>query len=122
MTPLLHIIFGIPYNIAVGSSLAVIGFTAMAAAIKQFRYHHVKIRLAVSILIGSITGAKVGSALLNSIKNAGYLTINNRQILVMDFVVNIAYIILLLIMSGVMFREGKKAIKAAAENPQRCLF
>jgi len=54
MTPLLNVVFGIPYNIAVGSDLCQMAGTTTAASLKHRTYGHIDYRLALFTLMGSV--------------------------------------------------------------------
>ncbi|GAI33402.1 unnamed protein product, partial [marine sediment metagenome] len=47
MTPMLNAVFGIPYNIAVGSGLAQMVGTSAAASLKHRSYGHIDYKLAL---------------------------------------------------------------------------
>ena len=55
MTPILRIVFGIPYNIAVASDLTAIAITSFYGVFKHYKLQHVNIKLGLIILIGNAT-------------------------------------------------------------------
>lgn len=113
LVPLLNIVFNVPYNIAIGSSLLQMVGTSTASTLKHRGYGHIDYKLAVFILMGSIIGVELGARVLMQLKNLGIITINGSTISIMDFWINIIYIILLSLVGTSMFLESKKAKKRA---------
>jgi len=111
MTPLLNVIFGIPYNIAVGSDLCQMMGTTTAASLKHRTYGHIDYRLALFTLIGSIGGVELGARLLVKLKKLGSITIHNHSFSKMYLWMTGIYVVLLLIVATFMFLESKKAKK-----------
>jgi len=113
LVPLLNIVFGVPYNIAIGSSLLQMVGTSTASTLKHGGYGHIDYKLAGFILVGSIVGVEFGARVLMHLKNFGTITINASTISIMDFWISIIYIILLSLVGISMFSESKKAKKRA---------
>jgi len=109
LVPLLNIVFNIPYNIAIGSSLLQMVGTSISSTLKHRGYGHIDYKLAGFILMGSIVGVELGARVLMRLKNLGTITINTSTISIMDFWINIIYIILLSLIGTSMFLESKKA-------------
>ena len=113
LVPLLNVVFNVPYNIAIGSSLLQMVGTSTASTLKHRGYGHIDYKLAGFILMGSIIGVELGARVLMRLKNLGTITINASTISIMDFWINIVYIILLSLVGISMFLESKKAKKRA---------
>ena len=113
LVPLLNIIFNVPYNIAIGSSLFQMVGTSAASSLKHRGYGHIDYKLAGFILMGSVVGVELGARVLMRLKNLGTITVNASTISIMDFWINIIYIILLCLVGISMFLESKKAKKRA---------
>ena len=113
LTPMLNVIFNIPYNIAVGSSLCQMIGTATAASLKHSSYGHIDYRLAGLILMGSVGGAELGARLLMMLKNLGTITVHQHVISQMYLWVNVTYVILLSLIGVSMFLESRRARKRA---------
>ena len=116
LVPLLNVVFNIPYNIAIGSSLLQMVGTATASTLKHKGYGHIDYKLAGFILMGSVVGVELGAQVLMRLKNLGTITINASTISTMDFWINIIYIILLSLVGTSMFLESKKAKKRAPQG------
>ncbi|MBN1383363.1 MAG: sulfite exporter TauE/SafE family protein [Elusimicrobia bacterium] len=108
LVPLLRAGFGIPYNIAVGSSLCQMVFSSSAGTIKHFKKNHINIKLGLLLLFGSIPGAEIGASVLQFFKKTAIVTIFGHSVVSMDFFMNIMYLILLLSIFFIMFREVKQ--------------
>jgi len=63
VVPILNVLLGINYEIAVGSSLSFIIGTSFAGLVKQQKLGNVHFRVAGYIIIGSLLGAVLGDAL-----------------------------------------------------------
>ena len=113
LVPLLNAVFGVPYNIAIGSSLFQMVGTSAAASLKHRDYGNIDYKLAGFILMGSIIGVESGARTLMWLKSVGTIMIHNSLISKMDLWINIVYIILLSLVGISMFLESKKAKKRA---------
>jgi len=116
LVPLLNVVFNVPYNIAIGSSLLQMVGTSTASTLKHRGYGHIDYKLAGFILMGSIIGVELGARALMRLKNLGTITINASTISIMDFWIDIIYIILLSLVGTSMFLESKKAKKRAPQG------
>lgn len=116
LVPLLNTVFGVPYNIAIGSSLLQMVGTSTVSTLKHRGYGHIDYKLAGFILIGSVVGVELGSRVLMRLKNLGTITINTSTISTMDFWISIIYVILLSVVGTSMFLESKKAKKRAPQG------
>jgi len=113
MTPMLNVVFGIPYNIAVGSDLCQMVATTSAASLKHRSYGHIDYKLAFFMLIGSVAGAELGARLLMKLNKLGSITIRTHSISKMYLWVTAIYMILLLLVGISMFLESRKAKKSS---------
>jgi len=113
LVPLLNVVWGVPYNIAIGSSLFQMVGTSAAASLKHRDYGNIDYKLAGFILMGSIIGVESGARTLMWLKSVGTIMIHGSSISKMDLWINIVYIILLSLVGISMFFESKKAKKRA---------
>ena len=116
LVPLLNIIFNVPYNIAIGSSLLQMVGTSAASSLKHRGYGNIDYKLAGFAVIGSIVGVELGARVLMQLKSLGTITINSSNISTMDFWIDVIYIILLSLVGTSMFLESKKAKKRAPQG------
>lgn len=111
LVPLLNVVFNIPYNIAIGSSLCQMVGTSSVASLKHKDYGNIDYKLAGFILMGSIVGAEFGARILMWLKSIGTIMIHGSTVSKMDLWINIIYIVLLSLVGISMFLESKKAKK-----------
>ena len=116
LVPLLNVVFNVPYNIAIGSSLLQMVGTSTASTLKHRGYGHIDYKLAGFILMGSIVGVELGARVLMWLKKIGTIIIYGTSINKMDLWINIVYIILLSLVGISMFLESKKAKKRAPQG------
>lgn len=113
MTPVLNAVFGIPYNIAVGSGLCEMIGTSTAASLKHRSYGHIDYKLALFMLVGSVAGVELGARLLVRLKELGSVSIHAHSVSKMYLWVTAIYIVLLLLVGISMFLESRKAKKSS---------
>ena len=113
LVPLLNVVFNIPYNIAIGSSLCQMVGTSTFASLKHRGYGNIDYKLAGFILMGSIVGVELGARVLMWLKSVGTIMIHGSTISKMDLWINIIYIVLLSLIGISMFLESRKAKKRA---------
>ena len=111
LVPMLNVLFNIPYNIAVGSSLCQMIGTSTAATLKHRGYGHIDYKLAASVLLGAVVGTELGARILMWLKGLGTVIIHTSSISKMYLWVNIIYITLLCFIGISMFLESRKARK-----------
>jgi uncharacterized membrane protein YfcA len=110
LTPLLNILFGVPYNIAVGSDLAQMTGMSTAATIRHGRIGNIDYRLGLLMFAGTATGVEVGASALELLKKAGEVTLANARIPIMTLVMSCIYMALLVWIGTVVLRESRKAL------------
>jgi len=113
LVPLLNVVFNIPYNIAIGSSLCQMVGTSSAASLKHKGYGNIDYKLAMFILMGSIGGTEFGARILMWLKSIGNVVIRSSTVSKMDLWINIIFIVLLSLVGISIFLESKKAKKRA---------
>ena len=116
LVPLLNIVFNVPYNIAIGSSLLQMVGTSAASSLKHRGYGNIDYKLAAFIVMGSVVGVELGARVLMQLKSLGTITINESTVGTMDFWISIIYIILLSLVGTSMFLESKNAKKRAPQG------
>jgi uncharacterized membrane protein YfcA len=79
LTPLLKVVFGIPYPVAVGSSLLQIFINSSIATFRHWRNQKVDIKLGIILAVGAVAGTEI----------------NNRPFSVVDLVLNVLFLVLL---------------------------
>jgi uncharacterized membrane protein YfcA len=110
LTPLLNILFGVPYNIAVGSDLAQMAGMSTSATIRHGRIGNIDYKLGLLMCAGTAAGVEVGASILEVLKKAGAVTLGHARIPVMNLVMSAIYAALLLWIGTVVLRESRKAL------------
>ncbi len=111
MVPMLNAVFGIPYNIAVGSDLGQMAGMSTAATVRHMRFGNIDFKLGILMIAGTAAGVEVGASLLEFLKHAGNITIAGRQIETMSFVMSLVYSALLIFLGQAMMRESLRTIR-----------
>jgi uncharacterized membrane protein YfcA len=112
LTPMLNIVFGVPYNVAVGSDLAQMLGMSTAATTRHGRIGNIDYRLGFFMIVGTASGVEVGASVLEVLKKAGAVTINHAQVPVMNLVMSLIYMALLVWIGTMVLRESRKALAA----------
>jgi uncharacterized membrane protein YfcA len=95
LTPLLKVVFGIPYPVAVGSSLLQIFINSSIATFRHWRDQKVDFKLGLILAAGAMAGTEIGVRILIRLQRSAPILINNRPFLLVDFVLNILFLLLL---------------------------
>jgi uncharacterized protein len=96
LVPLLNVL-GVPYNIAVGTSLVQIAVSALTGTIIHFRQRYIHFTIGLLLLTGSIIGSEAGARLLDILKN----------LRAFDIVMNSLFLGLLGIVSVFMYKNAR---------------
>ncbi len=111
MVPMLNAVFGIPYNIAVGSDLGQMTGMSTAATVRHVRFGNIDFKLGALMIAGTATGVELGARVLESLKHAGMLVIAGRQVEIMTLVMSLVYAALLIFLGQAMIRESLQTIR-----------
>lgn len=111
LTPMLNIAFGVPYNVAAGSSLAQILGTSVSATAKHHGLGNVDIKLGACMLAGGWVGVEGGARVVELLKRAEPIVAAGRELPPLDLFVSIAFLLLLSTVGTVTFRESRGARK-----------
>jgi len=111
MTPLLNVLFNIPYNVAIGSSLAQILGLSLSATLKHRQLGQVDGKLGLLLIIGTLPGVEVGTHIIEVLKRTGTISVVGREIAALDLFVPLAYILLLLSVGLLIMWESRAAQK-----------
>jgi len=121
MIPLLNVVFGIPMNVAIGSSLTQIAAMSSSGTVAHQRMGNIDFKLALFLLFGSLSGVSLGSILLNVMKELPEFEITIKQIyILLLFFVSIlmmAEFILSALARGLRVVDGKNQVKDGFAEP-----
>ncbi|NLV73540.1 MAG: sulfite exporter TauE/SafE family protein [Chloroflexi bacterium] len=113
ITPLLHVILGVPMPTAVGtSSVQILGVSA-GSLYERRRSAPPALKIALVMLGGNYAGVQLGARLLGYLESLGQLTLNNRPVSAADLGVLLIYVPLLVGIAVLMRREAHRAPEQA---------
>ncbi|MCL4558694.1 MAG: sulfite exporter TauE/SafE family protein [Deltaproteobacteria bacterium] len=113
ITPMLNAIFGVPYPIAVGSSLSLLVGITVASTIRHSKYGNIDYKLGFIMVVGTALGVNAGAKLLTGIKYVQGLLLTNMgyHIDLIEIVMSLSYLVMLSLIGLSIFRESLKALK-----------
>lgn len=92
LTPLLKVIFGLSYPVAVGCSLTIVLINSILTSLGHFKKGRVRIKLALLIALSSLPGTEIGVQVNRVMNNISL----DKGINILDSVLNSSFIILIL--------------------------
>lgn len=106
MTPMLNILFGIPYNVAVGTDLAQLLGSSTSASVRHGSFGHIDYRLGFLMVSGSALGIETGARLLGVVTQLRAVTLFGRSVPMLDLLLNALYALLLGWIAVMVLRES----------------
>jgi uncharacterized membrane protein YfcA len=111
MVPMLNVVFGIPYNIAVGSDLGQMCGMSTAATVRHMRFGNIDFKLGFLMIVGTATGVEMGAQVLEALKHFGKVMVFGRPVETMSLVMSLVYAALLIFLGTAMVRESIRSIR-----------
>jgi hypothetical protein len=118
MVPMLNVVFGVPYNIAVGSDLGQMCGMSSAATVRHMRFGNIDFKLGLLMIVGTASGVELGAQVLELLKHVGSVSLLGRQIDTMTLVMSLVYAALLIFVGQAMVREAMRTMRRAAGQVQ----
>ena len=118
MVPMLNVVFGVPYNIAVGSDLGQMCGMSSAATVRHMRFGNIDFKLGALMIVGTATGVELGAQMLELLKRVGNVSFLGREIDTMSLVMSLLYSLLLVLLGQAMVRESVRTMRRAAGQVQ----
>jgi len=116
VTPLLNILFGIPYEIAVGSSLCQMIGTSLSGTLRHHKLGNVDLKLAFITILSSALSIELGARLIRGLKDSGSITLGGTSYDLVYFFISALYIVLLGILGVLMVVETRNAGKTGGDD------
>ncbi len=116
--PMLHIVFGVHYNYAVGSTLAVIFGTAIAGTLRHRKLKQVDAALGLLMFVGGFGGALLGTWIVQLLKHWGEVQFAPRPILAVNFVLPLVYAAYLVFVGRLFQRESARRKRELRVDPE----
>jgi len=114
LTPAMYIFFHIPYEVAIGSSLAQMIGTSASGVFRHRKLGNIDYKLGLVLVCVVAFGVETGARIVELLERVGTIHVFSRQIEAIDFYVSLAYIVLLAAVGTSMFVESRKALKRPA--------
>ncbi len=113
ITPMLNALFGVPYPVAVGSSLSLLVGITVASTIRHSKYGNIDYRLGLVMVIGTALGVDVGAKLLSLLRGLQSILprIGGHHIDILEIILSMSYIVMLSVIGLSIFRESLKTMK-----------
>lgn len=116
LTPLLNLVLGVPYPVAVGSGLCQMVGTATSAYLRHAGLNQGEPRVGWLMLGGSLCGVYVGVDLLDYLASLGNWTLLGKTLPAVKVVLQPTYAVSLLAIAGVMLSEARRGGPANADE------
>lgn len=105
LTPVLHVLFGIPLPIAVGSGLAQMIAVGAGAAYRHGRAGFVDMRLAGWMAPGVVIGTFFGKGIMDTLGRVGHVLLFGHDLLLLDVTSSGLFVLLLFAVAGQLWQE-----------------
>ncbi|TCL63353.1 hypothetical protein EDC14_102171 [Hydrogenispora ethanolica] len=109
LTPALKVCFGIPYPIAIGSSLAQFFVTGSFSAWRHWRDRNVDPLLGAMMAGGALAGTEIGVRLLKVMGDWSSIMLNHKAWPVRDLLINSIFLILMSLVAVFIWRETSQS-------------
>src|SRR5688500_124898 len=107
ITPLLHVVFGIPLPVAIGSGLAQMVGTGLAGFLRHRRESRSDARLGLLMFPGAILGVEAGARVTAWLAHLSTVRVLGRDVPAVNLVVEAAYAVGLLAIAALFWRQGR---------------
>ena len=116
LTPMLNVVFGIPFPIAVGSGLCQMIGTAVTAYRKHRRLGNGEPKFDLLMLGGSVVGVDAGTRLLVHLNHLGSLDLWGHAVSAAKFILEALYIVLLMTIALQFIWKNVRTGREASES------
>ncbi len=106
LTPVLRIVFDIPYPVAIGSGLLQIFLTSILSAWKYWQIRCIDLKMGMVMAAGGFLGAEIGVRSMKAINAGKTFVINGKAMPVMDMVISLCFLLLLLFVTVMTLHES----------------
>jgi uncharacterized membrane protein YfcA len=108
LTPLLNSLFGIPFDIAVGSGLCQMIGASTTAVLRYRQNRAVDFKLAITMLGGALVGVVAGARLIHVLRSLGAVRLAERPVPVLQAAMDTLFIALLAWIAVTIFIEERR--------------
>ncbi len=103
LVPLLNVVLGVSWPIAVGAGLCQTIATALGAWLRYRAMGHAESRFDIMLLGGSLLGVDAGARVLEYLKTASAIDIAGRSVTAVNFILPVGYTLLFAITAGLLW-------------------
>ena len=111
---MLNVVFGVPYNVAVGSDLGQMCGMSTAATVRHMRVRQHRFPSGCPDDYGDRLGSRGGGQPPRSAEHAGTWNLGGHDVDVMTVVMSLVYATLLILLGQAMVRESLRTMKRQA--------
>jgi uncharacterized membrane protein YfcA len=109
ITPLLHVVFGIPLPVAIGSGLSQMVGTGLAGFMRHRAVGQGDARLGLLMFPGAILGVDAGARVIAWLEEQAMVRVLGRELPAVNLVVELAYGVGLLAVALLFWRQGRSS-------------
>ena len=106
ITPILNILFGIPFPICIGSTLSRTTGTAFSTVLRYWKFGNIDAKLALMVVGGSFVGIELGVHLLNWLDRLGEINVGKQSMPALQFYLQWLFFGVLITVSGLILIES----------------
>ena len=117
LTPLLTVVLRVPLPIAIGTGLCQVVGTATTAYLRHRRLGQGEVRFDLIALAGSLFGVDAGARVLAALSRAGSVRLNGHDVPRVVVVVEGLYVLLLMAIAALFWRQGGDEHAIAGSAP-----
>lgn len=118
LTPMLSLIFGFPFNLAVGTGISVTLGTSLVGLVRHGRLGHVEPALGLFTALGAIPGVEAGVRMVEALKIFGAVRALGGEVSGVDFVLSLIFFFVLGILGLVVFRESRSSLNKGCKEAE----
>ena len=106
ITPILNILFGLPFPICIGSTLSRTAGTSFSTALRYWKFGNIDAKLALMIVGGNFVGIELGVYLLDWLDKLGEISVGKQSIPALQFYLQWLFFGVLITVSGLILVES----------------
>ena len=106
ITPILNILFGLPFPICIGSTLSRTAGTSFSTALRYWKFGNIDAKLALMIVGGNFVGIELGVYLLDWLDKLGEISVGKQSIPALQFYLQWVFFGVLITVSGLILIES----------------
>lgn len=106
ITPILNILFGVPFPICIGSTLSRTAGTSFSTVLRYWKFGYTDPKLALMVVGGSFVGIEIGVYLLDWLGKLGEINVGKQSMPALQFYLQWLFFGVLITVSGLILIES----------------